>query len=159
MKRGSIYIAVAGVLLLVAAYFYTILTEQHVKPAPVSTSSLASPMRTIGVGDQTVQATVVETPAERQRGLSGREGLAPDEGMLFIFPADGEYGFWMKDMRFSIDILWLAAEGTIVSITENVSPDTYPQSFEPTQQARYVLELPAGYAAAHSVEVGDWVQL
>ena len=61
-----------------------------------------------------VCASVADTPEARQQGLSGRAGLGESEGMLFVFPKDGEYAFWMKDMRFSIDILWLSGNGTIV---------------------------------------------
>src|SRR3989338_1806519 len=79
-----------------------------------------------------------------QQSLSGRSGLAEGEGMLFVFPQDGKYGFWMKDMRFSIDILWLNASGMVVYMAQNVSPDSFPKSFESDVPARYVLELPAG---------------
>jgi len=79
--------------------------------------------------------------------------------MLFVFPEDGKYAFWMKDMRFSIDILWLSADGRVVYMALNVSPDTYPQVFRPDVPARYVLELPAGYAKAHAVRIGDIVRL
>ena len=106
-----------------------------------------------------VCVSVADTVQARQQGLSGRSGLALDEGMLFVFPQDGKYGFWMKDMRFSIDILWLNASGTVVYMAQNVSPDSFPKSFESDVPARYVLELPAGYAEAHSVAIGDIVRL
>src|SRR3989338_5701660 len=59
------------------------------------------------IGDQAVRVTVADTPESRERGLSGRDGLASDEGMLFVFQNDGYHTFWMKDMLFSIDIIWL----------------------------------------------------
>ncbi len=65
----------------------------------------------------------------------------------------------MKDMRFSIDILWLSADGVVVHMAQNVSPSTYPQSFVPTKPARYVLEVLAGYAMEHGVAIGDVVRL
>jgi uncharacterized protein len=148
MKRGFIYIALAGALLLVCVYLYGVLTVRLVPPTP-----------SVRIGNQIVHVTIVETPQERHQGLSGRAGLEQNEGMLFVFPEDGKYGFWMKDMLFSIDILWISADGTIVDMKENVSPDTYPQSFAPAAQARYVLELPAGHAVSHSVRVGDRVEL
>ena len=77
----------------------------------------------------------------------------------FVFPKDGIYAFWMKDMLFSIDILWLSARGSVVYMAQNVSPDTYPQSFQPEMLARYVLELPAGYVKEYNVVVGDIVRL
>ena len=79
--------------------------------------------------------------------------------MLFVFTEDGKYAFWMKDMQFSIDIIWLAADGTVVYIVPNLSPATYPQTYTPDTPARFVLEVPAGFVAAHSVRIGDKAQL
>jgi len=102
-----------------------------------------------------VRAEVVKAPDVRTRGLSGRAALGRDTGMLFVFPRASRYGFWMKEMRFPIDILWLADDGRIVDLRESVSPDTYPTLFRPQHAVRYVLELPAGFAAAHGIRLGD----
>ncbi len=110
-------------------------------------------------GHLPVCVSVADTARTRQLGLSGRSRLSADEGMLFVFPEDGKYAFWMKDMRFSIDIIWLSAAGSIVHITRSVSPDTYPRTFESDTPARYVLELSAGYVGAHDVKIGDIVRL
>lgn len=115
-------------------------------------------LQTVRVGDQVVRVSIADTHESRQKGLSGRDGLASDEGMLFVFPEDGMYGFWMKDMRFPIDIVWLSDDWKIVHMAENVSPSTYPQSFTSSEPARYVLELPAGYAALHGIGIGDIVR-
>ncbi|QQG38342.1 MAG: DUF192 domain-containing protein [Candidatus Kaiserbacteria bacterium] len=114
---------------------------------------------TVELDGQIIRISVADTDEERQLGLSGREGLAQDEGMLFIFPEDGLHAFWMKDMLFSIDILWLSAEGKIVHIEKSVSPDTFPSSFSPSAPARYVLELPAGFSERYTVMQGDVVHL
>jgi uncharacterized membrane protein (UPF0127 family) len=119
---------------------------------PPSPSSGAT--RTITIGESPVHVEVVDTDALRAQGLSGHAPLAPDEGMLFVFDADGIYPFWMKDMLFSIDILWLDARGKVVHIEKNISPDTYPASFTPDSPARYVLEVPAGFADQHDIQIG-----
>jgi len=75
--------------------------------------------------------------------------------MLFVFDTDGVWGIWMKDMKFSIDILWLAEDGTVLTIVPNASPDSYPTSFRPTSPARFVLELPAGFASSHDIDIGS----
>lgn len=116
-------------------------------------------LKPLTVGDATVYVTVAETESARERGLSGRSQLAPEEGMLFIFPSEGMYRFWMKEMKFSIDILWLSEDGTIVHIAPSVSPETYPETFVSELPARYVLELPEGYSEAHDISVGDKVSL
>ncbi len=109
---------------------------------------------TLQLAGQTIHVAVASTEAAREKGLGGRSALAPNEGMLFVFQKDGVYSFWMKDMRFSLDIVWLADDGRIVYAVQNVSPDTYPHSFTPSADAKFVLELPAGWLAAHKVGLG-----
>lgn len=148
---------VAILLTTAAAVFVGWLLALH--PFTDTQSSAQDTLRTVVVGGGLVHVSVADTETLRQQGLSGKAGLAPNEGMLFVFPSDGRYAFWMKDMLFSIDMLWLSADGRIVYLKQRVSPDTYPQTFAPDTPARYVLELPAGYAAAHQVRAGDVVQL
>jgi uncharacterized membrane protein (UPF0127 family) len=117
-------------------------------------------LRLLTVDGQTIYVSVADTESSRELGLGGRESLVADEGMLFIFPVEGNYPFWMKDMRFAIDMVWIRNDGTILYIQGGVVPATYPESFAPkTGLARYVLELPAGYAIAHNIKVGDKVQI
>lgn len=115
--------------------------------------------RTVTLAGQTISVSVADSEATRAQGLSGRSGLGENEGMLFIFPIDGTYGFWMKDMRFSIDIIWIAEDSRIVHIEPQVSPETYPNVFQPPVLARYVLELPAGWTSQYQVKRGDVVDL
>ena len=95
------------------------------------------------------------TPDEQQLGLGGRTSLPADEGMLFIFQTPGNYGFWMKDMLFPIDIIWLDDHFAITHIAANVAPDTYPESFYPGEGSRYVLETNAGYSQKNNLSVGE----
>lgn len=158
MKRsllvGVAVIAVAG---FVAALY------QYAKPEPRAVSDIrytgALAQRTISIHDVPYIVDIADTPALQARGLSGRSGLAPGTGMLFVFPHDDLHTFWMKDMRFSIDIIWIAADGRVVDILHRVSPDTYPQSFGPDTPSRYVLELDAGVAESLNLNVGDMVEL
>ena len=96
--------------------------------------------------DLCYQVDVVDTPQTREQGLMFRKEMLPGQGMFFIFEQNGEYAFWMKNMNFPIDILWINETMEIVHIAENVPPcqkDPCPVYF-PKAQARYVLELPAG---------------
>ncbi len=93
------------------------------------------------------------TEAEKQRGLSGRQSLAPSHAMLFIFDTDSEHCFWMKDMRLSIDIVWLDANNKVAAIEQHVSPQSYPQQY--CHEGVRVLELAAGTAARLQLQVGD----
>lgn len=109
----------------------------------------------ITINDQHVDVTVADTSTERARGLGGRERLGDREGMLFTFSSADEYCIWMKDMNFSIDVLWLDSDKTVVDINEDISPETYPQSFCPSKPSQYILEIGAGKAAEWQIEVGN----
>ncbi|MDQ2932930.1 MAG: DUF192 domain-containing protein, partial [bacterium] len=103
-----------------------------------STKSVYSILKT---ASSTFRIQIAKTPSTRELGLSGRAGLEADEGLLFMFPTAGSHGFWMKDMNFPIDIVWIDSSKRVVGVTENVSPDSYPQTFLPPQKVQYVLEL------------------
>ena len=81
--------------------------------------------------------------------------------MLFVFDHDDRYRFWMKDMKFPIDIIWLDRRDRIVTIHENVSPcpaDPCPV-YTPPANARYVLEVSAGFSRAHDLKPGVRVSI
>lgn len=104
-----------------------------------------------------VFAEVANTPAERARGLSGRASLAENEGMFFIMESSDRHGIWMKDMQFPIDIIWISKERRVVDFAARVKPDTFPTVFTPRADARFVLEVPAGFVETHAVAIGDAV--
>ncbi|MEK7151911.1 MAG: DUF192 domain-containing protein [Patescibacteria group bacterium] len=109
------------------------------------------------VGETEVLVEVVDTPEERTRGLSGKETLGEENGMLFIFERPGVYPFWMKEMRFSIDIIWIDESFHVADITEEVSPGSFPNTFSPALPVRYVLEVPAGFIKKHGITKGEQV--
>lgn len=111
---------------------------------------------TVTIGESKVYVTVSNTPISRAQGLSGTTSLEPDTGMLFVFEEPGLYGFWMKEMNYSIDMLWLDREKKIVHIESNVLPSSYPQIFISKTAAQYVLEVPAGFVSKNLVNIGDF---
>lgn len=114
-------------------------------------------MVSIRVGDASLTAEIADTPAKRMRGLSGREKLDENQGMLFVFDESGRHSFWMADMRFPIDIVWITSAKTVVKITPGVSPASFPEKLAPETSVQYVLEVNAGWAARHNVRIGDSV--
>lgn len=158
MVRQIRYALIVGGAVLIAALIYVRLpfapAADQIVPNNTNTAS-----STIQINERTIRVEIADSPAERERGLSGKAGLGEDEGMLFVFEEDGRPAFWMKDMLFAIDIMWISRDGAIVHIEENVAPETYPASFAPRSEARYVVELPAGYVSKYSVRLGDIVRL
>ncbi|MFA5996512.1 MAG: DUF192 domain-containing protein, partial [Candidatus Paceibacterota bacterium] len=91
-------------------------------------------------GGVSLSIEVAATPEVRERGLGGRMSVPDGYGMLFSFPEDSLYGFWMKGMLMPIDIFWLDDKGQVVSMATSVTPSSYPRVFYPAVPARYVLE-------------------
>ncbi len=118
------------------------------------------PTGTVVIAERvTVTAELARSVSEQTRGLSGRPGLAPGRGMLFVYAEAQPVGIWMKDMRFPLDILWVR-DGRIVHIEANAPPllPTGPERVY-TATAHLVLEVPAGFAAQEKIRVGDRVKV
>ena len=113
------------------------------------------------VGDASVTAEVADDEASRTRGLSGRDRLAPDAGMLFVLPGDSP-SFWMKGMRFPIDIVWIR-DGRVVDVTAGVPPPAGTNealaTYSPDRPANRALEVNSGWAERHGVARGDRVRV
>ena len=105
-------------------------------------------------GGQSYTLTVASTNASREKGLGGRASLAQNAGMLFVFPAAGRQCFWMKDMRFSLDMIWTDQNKRVVHIVPDLLPATYPNAYC-ADGAQYVIELNAGQAAQADIRVGQ----
>lgn len=101
---------------------------------------------------------VASTPAQRERGLMGRLRLAPHTGMLFVFPGDGPVEFWMKDTLVPLDMVFVSPAGVVRSVAARVPtvPTSTPDDRIPRRDGRaeYVIELPAGEAAADAIVPG-----
>lgn len=141
-------------LLLAALVVICIVGYVFFNNEPVPETSI-TPTRTITIEGKSLRVAVADTDVLRAQGLSGSSPLVEGEGMLFVFTEDGIYSFWMKDMRYAIDILWLDAEGSVVHIEKNIAPETYPAIFTSHSPARYVLEVRAGYADQHDIQIGS----
>lgn len=74
--------------------------------------------------------------------------------MLFVFEKADYHSFWMKDMKFAIDIIWIDEDKKITDITHNATPGTYPEIFKPSLPAKYVLEVMSGWIEKNNIEIG-----
>lgn len=106
---------------------------------------------------------VVNTAQSTTQGLSGRSEIGA-EGMLFIFPTSENRYFWMKDMQFDLDMIWIN-DNKVVSVSKNISqppqdtPDNRLETYSPNQDVDMVLEVNAGDAEKFNIQPGDVVQL
>jgi len=130
-------------------------------PAP---AALAPGQVAVTIRGHRILAEVADTEEKKHLGLGGRDGLAPDHGMLFPYPVADRYAFWMKGMRFDIDIVWIRGE-RVVSLSERAPHPQGPgvddaalPEFRPTEPADRVLEVEAGTAARLGWRPGDAVR-
>lgn len=108
-------------------------------------------------GEHEFWVEIADDDQERQRGLMFRQPLADDRGMLFEFPEVAERGFWMKDTPSSLDIVYIGADGRIVSIAKHTTP--YSQNTYPSNgPAKGVLETRAGRMDEIGAKPGDQIK-
>lgn len=146
------FIAIIGALVVIGAAGYalamTYIVPQQQEPVEVA------------IGEQTYQVEVARTQEEKETGLSSKESLNDNQGMLFVFEKPGFYSFWMKKMNFPIDIIYIK-DDKIVTIYKNVQPpENENQSLsilQPTEAADKVLEIKAGLAEKYNYKKNDTV--
>lgn len=123
-------------------------------PAPAFTPRVVLPDGFV------VEVEIAADDETRAQGLMYRDHLPAGKGMLFFFPADGVFSFWMKNCRIPLDMVWIDSQKRIVGIHENVPPCRVEDcpSYGPGKVSRYVLEVAGGEARKHGLQVGDAVR-
>lgn len=120
------------------------------------------PTSDLFIGGKALSVEIARSAPERMHGLSHRDSLGSD-GMLFVFDKPGNYGFWMKDMKFPIDIIWIK-DGRVTGISQNAVPEPEKQVWNlkvyyPPDAADSVLEVNAGFVLQNNIKGGDEVLL
>ena len=146
-KQRYFYIGLLALFVIVGTVSFIYRT----KAPPTESAAQALIAEFGGVSLKVDYATTTEA---KEKGLGGKTSIPDDYGMLFVFPKEGRYGFWMKDMLVPIDIFWLDDKGQVISISSDIATSTYPNVFYPTMPARYVLETAAGFARERSIATG-----
>lgn len=116
------------------------------------------------IDDTKIKVEVADTQAKRSKGLGGKQSLASDEGMLFVFPKADKYPFWMKGLAFPLDFVWIRGE-VVVDILQDVQPPSPGQTddslpiYLPREEVDKVLEINAGTIQRLDIKVGDAIKL
>lgn len=111
----------------------------------------------VKIAGKTLKIELANTTEKQIRGLSGRESIGEEEGMLFVFSEKGKNYFWMKDMKFPIDIIWIDENLKIIYIKNNALPESFPDFFGPEEDSKYVLEVLGSFSEKNNLKVGDSV--
>ena len=143
-------------------------------PAALSSASqFNTPRGKVTFADGTVVSVeLATTQATQQRGLMFRKELAERDGMLFVFDTPDFRPFWMQNCLIPLDIIWVDATSTVVSIAESVPPCKLPNCDPPCAsndcpqypprpgtKAKYVVEVQAGFAKAHQLAIGQKIKI
>ncbi len=131
-RREAVTLLVAVVVFAIAILSYRHMTQTG---------------KTLTFGGHTYTLELATTTKQQEHGLSDRRSMPRDHGMLFVYQQEKKECFWMKDMHFPLDMIWLDADHKVIYIANNVSPDTYPDTICPGDPAEFVIELNAGQAA------------
>ena len=115
----------------------------------------------VTVNGMVLVADISASNEQRTKGLSVKDALAENEAMLFVFGNEGEHTFWMKNMKFPIDIIWINRDKTIVHIEPNLQPcnsELLCPTYKPDEDSLYVLETVGGFAERHDIAQGTRVE-
>jgi uncharacterized membrane protein (UPF0127 family) len=116
----------------------------------------------VTIKGKTFIVDVAKTDYQKQKGLSIYKEIPEDKGMIFIFSKQDYYNFWMKDMKFPIDIIYIK-DNKIVDIFENVlppnSPDEKLEIIRPEEKADKVLEINANLSNKYNFKKGDLINI
>ncbi|MDO5101658.1 MAG: DUF192 domain-containing protein [Lautropia sp.] len=114
------------------------------------------PLVELKLGQQTIEAEVASTEAQRSQGLMYRHSLDEGRGMLFVFDSPGQYCFWMKNTLIPLSIAFINERGTITDLADMAPQDE--RSHCPTKAIRYALEVNQGWFGQQGVKVGDTLE-
>jgi uncharacterized membrane protein (UPF0127 family) len=156
-----IIIAVAS-LLIGAKKVEPVAQQNEITQQPVSVTQPTQntdAAKTMTISGRIYNVIYANTEKLRVQGLSYRTSLAQNSIMFFVFDTEDRWGIWMKDMHFPLDILWLDKNYKVVHIVKNALPESYPEVYEPSVPARYVIEANIGFADQNNIKIGDIIKI
>ena len=151
MNKRKVFLSVIIVILFLSTGFILYQNFHHKE-------ILQNNIKYVKIAGVNVQVDLALTAEEQRQGLSGRSGLDGDKGMLFVFDSPDKYFFWMKDMKFPIDMIWISEDFRVVYIKKDARPELFPENYGPKENAKYVLEVVSGFSDKNSLKIGDKLQ-
>lgn len=113
----------------------------------------------VKIGNTEVRAEIADTIIKRTKGLMFRKSLPENEGMLFVFDKEDYHGFWMMNMSFPIDIIWINKDKKVVDILKDAQPcGLICSTHKPKEKTMYVLEVNANFTEKHGIKVGSTLE-
>lgn len=146
MKKTIIILLLTLFFLSVPVLYFVILKKE---------SRNQNTEASVFINGQEFKVELAISAEARAKGLGGRKKLCTECGMAFLFDIPGKYPFWMKDMQFPLDIIWIK-ERTVVFLAKNVPAD-HKEIITPSAEADIVLEINAGFAEKYGIKEGDGV--
>ncbi|HCY17975.1 MAG: hypothetical protein UR28_C0037G0020 [Candidatus Peregrinibacteria bacterium GW2011_GWF2_33_10] len=150
MQNRNIFFILVVIVFLVIEFFLI----KNNSPKNVEVNQI----HFVKIAGKILKVDLALTLEEQEQGLSGRNKLREDESMLFVFDYINKHPFWMKDMNFAIDIIWIGENLRVVYIKKNAQPESYPETFLPKQDAKYVLEVLSQFSEKNNLKEGDRVE-
>lgn len=145
----------------------TVVSNTHINKQVVSNNlgidfvtrmhSLRQHPVTLRLANKDLKITLADSDELRVKGLSDSLSIADDEAMFFSFEKPDKYSFWMKDMNYSIDMIWVDIHGKVIYIVSDAKPESFPKIFRPSEDAIAVIEVKSGLANRIGLKVGQYI--
>jgi hypothetical protein len=126
-------------------------------PTPTKPAAPPAPPAKVTLGDAMVTVEIVASEAKIERGLMYRENLPPDAGMLFLMGKEWDWAFWMRNTLIPLDIIFITKGMAVAGVAANAKP-VNDDLLKVGVPSLYVLEVNAGWSAAHHVGTGTPVK-
>lgn len=144
--------------ILLFIVFASIIVLKSISHSDAYTKLSSIGLKQVQLADATFNLFIADTDIERSNGLSGIKNMDLNEGVAFIFEKPGQKVFWMKDMLFPLDFVYIHKH-RVVEVKENVLPSSYPNTIVNQMPASIIIELNAGQVKLKNIKVGDVLEL
>lgn len=167
MIKNLLIVVLIGLFIAGAYFFYTPLTkrEETVTWQEIETKEVVQPKletKQIVIGTKEYKINLTQTEEDRKKGLAIFDSLPANEGMLFSFDQEDYYVFWMKDMKFNIDIIFLDQDKKVLEVFESVKAEPGVQdmdlkTYSSKLKSQFIIELKEGETRKNGIKPGDTV--